>query len=122
MTSGLSEADIQIQLVDYLKIRQEKDGFLFFAIPNEVMGQARTKGGIGRMARFKRMGLRHGVADLTLVKDGKAYFLEMKKKGGKQSDNQKTFEIDAKKVHAPYSLAYSFDEAVLILKRWKIIT
>ena len=115
------EASIQIQLVEYLSIVAPSRGFLFFAVPNEGMGKAQSGAGMGRMMRLRRMGLRSGVADLVFVKDGRAYFLEMKRRLEKQSVNQLYFEADAIRAGAEYSVAHSFDEAVNVLKSWLII-
>lgn len=115
------EADLQIQVADLLRIQEAPRGFLFFSCANEAMGRAKTGAGIGRMARLKRMGLRSGVADLVIVKDGKVYFLELKSPGGRMSQKQEEFSIDAMEVGAFYGLASSFDMAVKILKSWQII-
>jgi hypothetical protein len=121
MISSESEADIQIQVVEYLSLLAAQCGFLIFAVSNEAMGEAKSGGGFARMARLKKMGMRPGVADLVIIKDSRAYFLEMKKPGGKQSENQKAFEIDAMKAGSWYAIAFSFSEAIERLKRWKII-
>lgn len=117
----LSESDIQIQVVEYVSLLAEQCRFTFFAVPNEAMGQAKTGAGLGRMARLKKMGLRSGVADLIFFKYGKAYCLEMKRPGEKQSENQKLFQIDAIRCGAMYAVADSFDLAMKILRGWKII-
>jgi len=118
---SLSEADIQIQVADLLRLHERARGFLFFAVSNEALGKARSGAALGRMARLKRMGLRSGVADLVIVKGGLAYFLEMKTAKGKQSEAQVEFEDDAWRNDAPYEVAHSFDEAVKILQSWAII-
>lgn len=115
------ESAIQIQLVEYLSLVAPSRGFLFFACSNEAMGKAQSGGGLSRMAKLRRMGLRSGVADLVIVKDGRAYFLEMKRHNGKQSVNQLQFEAEAIRAGAEYAVAHSFDEAVEILCRWLII-
>jgi len=115
------EAEIQIQLVQYLALAAPSRGFLFFSVPGEALGSARTGAGIGRMVRLKKMGLRSGVADLVIVKNGRVYFLELKRRLGKQSANQLVFEADAIRSGADYAVAHSFDEAVNILKSWEII-
>ena len=112
------ESDIQIQVVEYLALMAAQCGFLFFAVPNEGLGQAKTGAGLGRMARLKKMGLRSGVADLVLVKAGQAYFLELKRPCGKWSANQQLFAGDCYLAGAGYAVAYSFDEALKILKEW----
>ena len=115
------ESAIQIQLVEYLSLVAPQRGFLVFAVPNEGMGKAQSGAGMGRMMKLRRMGLRSGVADLVIVKDGRAYFLEMKRRLGKQSVNQLDFEADAIRAGAEYAVSHSFDEAVKILKGWGII-
>ena len=85
------------------------------------MGKARNTGGIARMARLKRMGLRPGTADLVFVKYGRVYFLEMKRRGQKQRETQTQFENDAIRTGALYAVADSFEKAIAILQSWKII-
>ena len=117
----MTESDIQIQLVQYLELVKDKFGFMFFSSPNEGMGRAQTGAGLGRMARLKKMGLRHGVADLIFVKDGRVYFLELKKQGGRQSAYQKEVEQECHKNGAHYVIAFSFEDAIFALDCWGII-
>ena len=119
--ASLSESDIQIQVVEYVSLLAAQCGFIFWSTPNEGMGEAKTGAGLGRMARLKKMGLRSGVADLVFIKDSRAYFLEMKKPGGKWSEKQQLFAGDCYLVGAPYAVAWSFEEAVKILQGWKLI-
>ena len=114
------ESDLQIQVADLLRLHEKSRHFIFFSIPNELLGSARSKGGLGRMARFKRMGLRSGVADLIIIRFG-AYFLELKTSRGKQSKKQKQFQADAIDAGAEYALAHNLDEAIGALKIWGII-
>jgi hypothetical protein len=115
------ESAIQTALVEYLHLMAPQRGFLIFAVPNEGMGKAQSGAGMGRMMRLRRMGLRSGVADLVIVKDGRVYFLEMKRRLGKQSANQLEFEADAIRAGAEYAVAHSFDEALKILKNWEVL-
>ena len=115
------ESDIQIQIVEYLTLMAPSRGFFFFSCPNEAMGQARGKGGLARMAKLKRMGLRPGVADLVIIKAGRAYFLEVKRHDGKMSVNQKEFAILTLSHDALYAVVYSFDEALKTLQSWDIV-
>ena len=114
----LSEADIQSQVVEYVSLLAAQCGFIFFTCSNEGTDRANP----ARLAKLKRMGLRPGVADLVFVKEGRAYFLEMKKPGGKQSENQIDFQLDCAMVGAQYAVAWSFEEAVEILQLWGIIS
>jgi hypothetical protein len=118
---ALKESDIQIQVADWLRLFEASCGFIFWATPNEAMGEAKTGAGLGRMARLKRMGLRSGVADIVIVKAGRAYFLELKREYGTLSKAQTTFAREAIAVEALYDVAYSFEEAQKIVKDWGII-
>ena len=116
----MTEADIQIQVVEYCRLHEKRCGFLFFAVPNEAMGRAKTGAGIGRMMKLKKMGLRSGVADLVFVKNHQVYFLEMKAPKGIVSANQKAFADDAWQAGAFYAVAYNFEEAVNQLMLWRM--
>jgi hypothetical protein len=67
------------------------------------------------------MGLRPGVSDLVIVKGGRAYFLEIKRRAGRQSINQKEFEADALHAGADYAVARSLEDAQEIVSRWGIV-
>ena len=118
---SLKESDIQIQVADWLRLYESARDFIFFACPNEAMGEARTGAGLGRMARLKRMGLRHGVADIVIVWHGLAHFLELKTAIGKQSPAQVEFMENCDRLGIPYAVARSFEEAQKIIREWKII-
>jgi hypothetical protein len=115
------EADLQIQVADLLRLYEKQRHFVWFSTPNELLGSARSKGGVARMARFKRMGLRPGVADIVLTRLGRSYYLELKDKGKKQSENQIAFEADALDAGAEYAVADTLDKAIDALKNWGII-
>ena len=114
------EDDIQIAIVDYLTLLAPTRGFLFFHVPNQALGKALTRGGLGRMARLKRMGLLPGVADLVIDIRGRAHYLEVKRKKGRPSESQLEFRRRAEVNGSPYEVAHSFDEAVKILQKWGI--
>jgi hypothetical protein len=118
---NLKESDIQIQVADWLRLFEARCGFIFFAVPNEGMGEAKTTAGLGRMAKLKRMGLRPGVADIVIVKLGRVYFLELKAIVGRQSDKQILFECDAMRVGAEYAVVHSLDEAQKKTREWRIV-
>lgn len=114
----LKESDIQIQVADWLRMIEPVRDFLWFSVPGEAMGEARSGAGLGRMARLKRMGLRAGVADIVLVIRGRAHFLELKTAKGTQSDNQIDFMNDCERLEIPYALARNFEEAQKIITNW----
>jgi hypothetical protein len=122
MTPAVSESDIQIAIVEYLSIVAKRYGLLFFSVPNEAMtpkdGKRLSGPEYGRMAKLKKMGLRSGVADLVIVR--KAYFMEVKKPGGKQSVAQKEFMSDALAVGSEYAVVRSVDDAIKALEAWGI--
>ena len=116
------EADLQIQIADLLRLHEKQRRFVFFCVPNELQGKPKSvASGAARMARFKRMGLRPGVADIVIVKEGIAYFLEIKSMDGEQSKDQLQFERDANSSGAGYMLVRTFDAALATLRFWKII-
>ncbi len=67
------------------------------------------------------MGLVPGVADLVISKAGRVYYLEMKAPGQKQTKNQELFEMWVVRCGCPYAIADTYEKALAILKRWKIL-
>jgi len=79
---AISEDTLQIQCVRYFDCLHLNNAFLHHS-PN---GGARNP---IEGAKFKRMGVRAGYPDLTLLFDGKAVFIELKSKDGYLSPYQK---------------------------------
>jgi len=69
-------------------------------------------------SRLKRMGLRAGMADFIFITPWGIHFLELKRKGGKLSDEQISFETAALTAGAYFAMASSYEEAIGILKDW----
>jgi hypothetical protein len=115
------EADLQVQVADILRLYQDPRKFVFTSAPNELMGSARSGAGLARMARFRKMGMRAGWADLTIIRDGKAYLLELKTPTGTMSEKQKTFRTDAIAAGAEYAVARTLEQAVSALALWGMI-
>jgi hypothetical protein len=113
----LKESDIQIQVADWLRLYESARDFIFFSCPNEGIDRANP----ARLAKLKRMGLRPGVADIVIIRKGRAYFLELKTEEGVQSERQSAFQADCFYVGAEYAIARSFEEAQKIVKEWKIL-
>jgi len=114
---AILECDIQASIVDYLEIMAAQCGLLFFSVPNEGIDRANP----ARLAKLKRMGFRSGVSDLVIVKAGRIYLLEVKRPGESQRDSQIDFEADAGRVGAPYAVAWSFEDALEIFRKWKLV-
>ena len=66
----------------------------------------------------KSLGLVTGRNDLTLYYRGRALLLELKAKGGKQSEAQIEFERTATKYGNHYRLADDFDQATDIIRKF----
>lgn len=107
----ISERQLQETVVTLLRFKAAP-GVMFLAIPNGIPASAR----IG--AAFKRQGMRAGAGDLLLIVDGRAHFLELKVVKGRQSPEQKAFELECGLCGIPYRLARSFSEAETILTEW----
>ncbi len=112
-----SELQIHIALVEYCR-RMLNPNVLWFHVPNGEMRNKRTA------AKLKAMGVRPGVADLVFIRRApwsldclpEVLFLELKRRGMKQSDSQRAFEPDAKACGAQYHVADSVDAAIGILE------
>jgi len=118
----VSEAQIQGAIVELLTLAQNRCQFLLFSIPNEALGRGRdrTQNAI-RMSRFKKMGLLPGAADLVIVHQGRAYFLEVKTPTGTQTVNQKDFAARATECGSHYVVVRSTGEAARAIRRWGIV-
>lgn len=107
---GMKKAGSESALIraacEYLSRRKH-----FFWRSNN-MGVFDAKRGIHRSLPF---GSRKGVPDICLV-DSSGHFvaLEGKKKGGRQSPDQKAFEADCKLYGAEYHVFYSIDDLIEI--------
>jgi hypothetical protein len=61
-----------------------------------------------------------GYPDITCFFNNRLYFIEVKSKTGRQSQEQKDFQLLCEKANIPYILAYSVEDVVEGLKKWKI--
>jgi len=115
-----SEADIQSQICGLLSHLARAHRFIFFSVPNEHNFNESTGNRFARVNALKKRGMTPGVADLVLVKDGKAYFMEVKTPAGRISDAQRQFMSNAAGAGARYVVVRSYDQAVAVLKQWGI--
>jgi len=122
----VKESDLQIQIVATLSAFSERCRFVFFSIPNEGSafgsGDDRSRGAFAKVAKLKKMGMTPGVSDLVIIKYGRAYFLELKSGRNKQTVNQIRFEEWVARCGAKYHCTNSYDNAINVLKHWKILT
>lgn len=82
---------------------------LLFHIPN---GGSRSK---REAKKFKQIGVVSGVADLTLLFNGYAYFIELKAENGTQSSNQKKWQKSVTEEGFNYYLIYSLKDFKLLV-------
>jgi hypothetical protein len=97
------ERDIQKQILDYLAY--QKDIYFF----RSGSGAFKTDQG-----RYFKTGKR-GCPDITVVKNGKAIFLEVKNKNGRLSPDQKQAQADIERAGGVYVVCRGLDEAMKII-------
>jgi hypothetical protein len=108
------EGRLQRAIVQHLMLAGVP-GMIFFSVPNE------SKRSIPVAMDLKAKGLRAGVSDLVILKDGAAYCLEVKAKGEKQSEKQLLFEMDCGFAGVPYAVVDNIDAAICQLRTWQVI-
>ena len=111
----LTERQIQIQCVGWFRARYPEASKVFMAIPNGGARNAWTA------KNLKDEGVLSGAPDLLLLvpRHGFASLcIEMKKAGGKQSDNQIAFQEAAKEFKNKYVVCYSFDEFKAVVEEY----
>jgi len=99
------ESAIQLSICDYLKLKQ-----WFFWRQNTVGMYDAKRETFRSLPKYAR----HGVSDILLVKDGILYALEVKRKGGKQSERQKEFQKDLEAAGGKYFLVESIEDVQVI--------
>jgi hypothetical protein len=114
------EDRLQVQVADYLRLQYPK--VLWFHVPNGGNRNAREG------ARFKRMGVLPGVADILIFHPGRmnnfdigkynGLCVELKIKPNKQADSQKEFQNKISQVGWRYELCYTFDESKRIIDNY----
>lgn len=97
------EADIQKEIVKYIR---ENHDWVVFSVPNEA---TRGKG------NFKATGMLSGVSDLVIVRLEEVIFMEVKSEIGRQTPDQKQFQIDIERLGFKYYLVRTLNEAIRIL-------
>ena len=103
----LTERQIQVQCVSWFRQRYPEASRVFMSIPNGGARNAWTA------KNLKDEGVLSGAPDLLLLlpRHGfAALCIEMKKAGGRQSENQKAFEQACKEYKSKYVVCYSFEE------------
>jgi hypothetical protein len=108
------EDSIQRAIVQHYCVRAAP-GVFMFAVPN---GGWRSP---GEGAILKATGTVAGIPDTCWIKDGRAYFLELKAEGGKLSENQERVLIKLREAGAMATHCHGLDQALRILEGWKLL-
>lgn len=108
------EDRLQLEICTFLRWACRTET-IWFHTPNGLPSTPRT------IERFKRLGMRPGVADLCVIVNGKAHFLEVKTPIGVQSKDQRAFELHCAAAGCDYKICRSLDEAKAILTGWNAL-
>lgn len=95
------EKEIQLAICDYLALRK-----VFFWRQNVAPVYDSKNERFRAMPKYSLT----GVSDIIALKDGKAYFLEVKRPKGIQSENQKIFERLVTDNGGVYRVVMSIDD------------
>ena len=105
----MKETDIQATICEYLQLKMNQNKLLFWRA-NTTSVYDPTRKVFRSMPKYALK----GVADIIVIKDGFAIFLEIKKKGTYQSKEQKEFERLAKLNGSEYYVIRDLDEVIEI--------
>jgi hypothetical protein len=109
------ERNIQVALVKHLTRYCALD-VMWWAVPNGGHRHLHTA------IKLRAEGVQRGVPDLCfLLPGGKAGFLELKTAKGRASPEQVAFGVRAQGLGALWALAYSLDDALVILNEWGVL-
>jgi VRR-NUC domain len=114
MTRRRPEQDIQKALAEHLRLRQAPGIYWFH--PANGGGRSAIEGAI-----LKACGVRAGVPDLILVRDGKTFGLEIKSPKGRLSPAQEAAHEEMKAAGAVVAVAVGIDQALEQLEGWGML-
>lgn len=107
------EHTLQTEVVHWLRNTFASENTLVFAVPMGELRHPRVA------ARLKAEGALAGTADLVIIEDGRALFMELKAPKGVLSDVQKGFRARAVRAGAWYAIVWSLENAQEITKLWR---
>jgi len=105
-SGSVKERHIEALIGDYLKISK----IFFFKCPMSGYFDTKPTWGLPRFRPHASPYVRNGTPDLIAVINGQFIGFEVKSKGGKQSDAQKSFQIDVKAAGGMYFLVKSLED------------
>lgn len=110
----LTEEAIHRSLVRHLEVLC-RPGVVWWHTPN---GERRDKATGGRL---KAMGVKAGVPDLLLLREGRLYGIELKREGGRTSKGQGAMLDQMSGAGAEVAVCMGLDAALAALKGWGLI-
>ncbi len=114
ISDGLSEQRIQRCIVEHLTARPA-EGLWWCHVPN---GGFRTK---PEAAILRGLGLRKGAPDLLFVHQGRTFGLELKRVGGRPSEDQLACLAAMEAAGASTCIAEGVDRALACLEAWGLL-
>jgi hypothetical protein len=112
------EFHLHCMVADVLR-RWANPGWCWWHLPSGEKRSAITG------ARLKRMGAKRGLPDFELLapREGnpRPFFLELKRRNGKQTEDQAQFAAWCGHNNCSYAIADSFENALFILKEWGVV-
>lgn len=96
----MRECEIQGRCVEWFRANYPE--WLIFSVPNEACFK--------RKQYFDSLGLLNGVSDTIAVKEGEVMFIEFKRDGGKQSNEQKLFQQKIEALGHRYYVINNLDD------------
>jgi hypothetical protein len=108
------EQAIQRNVFEHFRVRGAP-GVFAFHVPN---GGYRRK---VEAAILRGLGTVAGVPDVCAIKDGRAYFLELKSEGGKVTKRQEQTLIALREAGAMATHAHGLDQALRVLEGWGLL-
>lgn len=103
----MTEAEIQKDVFANLRQRA-MPGAVFWHVPNDPGSR-------------RKSGYRAGVSDVCILHRGKFYAMELKKDGGRASEEQLAFASDVNNAGGYAFVAEGRDEAIACLEAWGIL-
>jgi VRR-NUC domain len=112
----MSRPEQQIQRAVFEHFNQRRAAGVFcFHVPN---GGYRRK---AEAAIMKGLGVVAGVPDVVAIKDGRAFFLELKPEGGRLTEKQQQALIALREAGAQATHAHGLDQALRVLEGWGLL-
>lgn len=116
------EDQLQEQVAAYLRLQYPQ--LLWFHVPNSIVASGDKAKRARTINRFKKMGLRPGVADIILFwRSGiemRGGAIELKIGKNQLQPSQKTFRNDWTDCVGHYAICRNLDEVIWHLKAWGI--